>query len=133
MPNRLPRPCRYPGCPALTPAKSGYCSIHEKQLARQYDKDRGTASQRGYDARWRRASKLYLAEHPLCALCAKETPPVIRAAVLVDHIIPHRGDYALFWDESNWQSSCKECHDIKTAKEDGAFGNRGRGIKKPTT
>ena len=116
MPLKPSRPCRYPGCPALTLGKSGYCEAHEKQITRQYDKDRGTATQRGYNARWRRASKLYLAEYPLCALCAKKSPQVIRAAVLVDHIIPHRGDYALFWDVSNWQSSCKECHDINTAK-----------------
>ncbi|MFH0809709.1 MAG: P27 family phage terminase small subunit, partial [Pseudomonadota bacterium] len=34
-----------------------------------------------------------------------------------------KGDMALFWDESNWQSSCEECHRLKSASEDGAFGN----------
>jgi len=29
----------------------------------------------------------------------------------------------LFWNESNWRASCDECHRVKTAKEDGAFGN----------
>ena len=33
------------------------------------------------------------------------------AATVVDHIKPHKGDYDLFWDESNWQSLCKHCHD----------------------
>ena len=33
---------------------------------------------------------------------------------LVDHIVPHRGDQALFWDEQNWQPLCKSCHDKKT-------------------
>jgi len=37
-------------------------------------------------------------------------------ASVVDHIIPHRGVAALFWDQSNWQSLCKRCHDRKTAK-----------------
>ncbi|WP_367142722.1 hypothetical protein [Desulfosporosinus sp.] len=32
----------------------------------------------------------------------------------MDHIIPHRGDKALFWDESKWQPHCKRCHDRKT-------------------
>ncbi|WP_289184903.1 HNH endonuclease [uncultured Parasutterella sp.] len=32
----------------------------------------------------------------------------------------------MFWDESNWQALCKHCHDVKTAKEDGGFGNERR-------
>jgi len=31
----------------------------------------------------------------------------------------------LFWDNTNWQSMAKECHDKKTATEDGGFGNPG--------
>ena len=38
--------------------------------------------------------------------------------VVVDHIIPHRGDQKLFWDQNNWQSLCKSCHDKKTLTED---------------
>jgi 5-methylcytosine-specific restriction protein A len=43
---------------------------------------------------------------------------------VVDHIIPHRGDQALFWDEENWQPLCLVCHNAKTAREDGGFGNQ---------
>lgn len=62
----------------------------------------------------------FLAQNPLCAACAK----VGRAEVaeVVDHIVPHKGDQRLFWDENNWQSLSKRCHDIKTAKDDGGFG-----------
>lgn len=35
---------------------------------------------------------------------------VVRA-VVVDHKVPHRGDMNLFWDKSNWQALCKQCHD----------------------
>ena len=42
---------------------------------------------------------------------------------MVDHIIPHKGDEALFWDEDNLQSLCTPCHNQKTAREDGGFGN----------
>lgn len=42
--------------------------------------------------------------------------------MLVDHIIPHKGDMELFWDRNNWQAMAKECHDKKTATEDGGFG-----------
>jgi 5-methylcytosine-specific restriction protein A len=37
-------------------------------------------------------------------------------ADLVDHVVPHRGDPSLFWDElNNWQSLCSSCHARKTA------------------
>jgi len=123
MPSKPAHPCRQPGCPELTHDKSGYCPRHKKAIHQQYDRERGSAASRGYGRRWQKASKMFLARHPLCALCARKDPPVIRAATLVDHIKPHRGDMALFWDENNWQPSCDECHNIKTATEDGAFGN----------
>ena len=44
------------------------------------------------------------------------------AATVVDHIVPHKGNEAFMWDESNYQSLCKTCHDRKTATEDGGFG-----------
>ena len=94
MPRSPKRPCRYPGCPNL--CKSGtYCPEHS---AASPDRLRGNAAERGYDAKWRRARKRFLQRHPLCA----------------DHIVPHRGDRALFWDEKNWQPLCKSCHDRKT-------------------
>lgn len=32
-------------------------------------------------------------------------------ATVVDHIEPHNGDRALFWDSQNWQALCALCHD----------------------
>jgi len=57
------------------------------------------------------------------------------AATDVDHIVPHCGDMALFWDVLNWQPLCEACHGRKTAREDGGFGNprqrqRAAGINK---
>ena len=49
----------------------------------------------------------------LCDQFERTTP-----ATLVDHVIPHRGNEALFWDESNWQSMCDACHSRKTATEE---------------
>lgn len=48
----------------------------------------------------------------------------IMVAAVVDHRIPHRGDPTLFWDQRNWCAMSKRCHDRKTAREDGGFGNR---------
>ena len=77
---------------------------------------RGNAAQRGYDHRWRRASKAWLAlpENLLCIDCTAEGREGL--AEVVDHQIPHRGDMELFWDESNWRPRCKRHHDRKTAR-----------------
>ena len=40
--------------------------------------------------------------------------------LVADHRTPHRGDEALFWDASNLQCLCKDCHDrLKQAEERG--------------
>ena len=75
-----------------------------------------SAASRGYGPAWRRARKQYLEAHPLCVECMKEGRYV--KATVVDHIVPHRGDQKLFWDQSNWQALCKSCHDRKTMTDD---------------
>ena len=108
MPKAPKRPCRYPGCPNLCD-KGVYCSQHMQFSS---DRMRGGAESRGYDARWRKARTAFLQRNPLCNECMKRGK--ITPATVVDHIIPHRGDRKLFWDESNWQPLCKSCHDRKT-------------------
>lgn len=133
MPNLPARPCRHPGCSALVRDGSGRCSKHQelkkqddKRRQQQYDQARGSSAQRGYGSRWQKARDGFLQNHPLCAEC--ERAGKVTAAVVVDHVIPHKGDKNLFWDSENWQPLCKACHDRKTAKEDGRWGN-GRGGK----
>jgi len=82
---------------------------------------RATSTERGYDARWRQARRAYLRTNPLCVECLKMG--IVKSAKIVDHIKPHKGNMDLFWDEANWQSLCERCHNKKTAREDGAFGN----------
>lgn len=167
------RPCRHPGCSALVSAPATRCAQHSVQQSafsaarRARDRHRGTAHERGYDARWREASRGFLSRYPLClgvliptrdhtpalaetfhilretereagrladgaglprALCEwLELHPIyelrpwdpLKAAVVVDHIIPHKGDATLFWSEWNWQPLTKRAHDRKTASEDG--------------
>jgi len=59
---------------------------------------------------FRRLRQSFLALHPICSTCHREP------AVVLDHIVPHRGDHELFWDQANWQSLCKRCHDRKTIR-----------------
>ena len=69
-----------------------------------------------YDTkRWKESWLRHMRSFPLCQTCQESGQ--ITAAQVVDHIEPHRGDVLLFWDESNWQSLCKRCHDLKTASE----------------
>ena len=109
MPNRPLQPCTVAGCPALT--ASGRCPDHR----RQYERSRGTAAQRGYDGRWQRRRRVWLAAHPLCADPDHRHPNRIRAATDVDHVVPKSQGGAD--DESNFQSLCHECHSAKTARE----------------
>lgn len=114
MPHKPQRPCRKTGCPNLALPGKIYCQKHNK-LNWEKDHDK-TAYQRGYTPRWQQASRAYLHAHPLCEECKRHGQ--LTEATVVDHITPHRGDMTLFWDESNWQSLCKQCHDEKTGKED---------------
>ena len=110
MPNKPMKPCKHRGCPLLT--NEDYCEFHKRLHAAE----RKSASERGYDSSWRKARTQYLKENPLCVKCEEEGR--ITSATVVDHIKPHRGNYNLFWDQNNWQSLCKKCHDRKTKTTD---------------
>ena len=68
-------------------------------------RDRPGSTARGYNYKWQRARKEYLKRNPLCVMC-----PQPNAANVVDHIVPHKMDYKLMWNEDNWQSLCFRCH-----------------------
>src|SRR5689334_18511643 len=55
--------------------------------------------------RWRKERLQHLAHEPFCRMCAAAGRQT--AAVVVDHIQPHRGNLTLFWDRSNWMSLCR--------------------------
>lgn len=79
-----------------------------------------SAAQRGYGYKWQKARAGYLKKHPLCR--HHEARGLIVLAKVVDHIIDHKGDDALFWDSNNWQPLCVICHNIKTASEQNQRG-----------
>ena len=109
MPSMPKRPCRYPGCPNFCEFGT-FCEDHRREWST--DAIRGGSAARGYDSRWRAARKLYLQKNPLCVKCRENGR--LEPATVIDHIIPHRGDPKLFWDQDNWQALCKACHDKKT-------------------
>ena len=112
MPRMPDHPCGHPGCPRLVPRGKKYCGEH----AAQHPEESRPASERGYGSAWRRARRRYLEAHPLCVECMKEGR--YTRATDVDHIVPHRGDPALFWDEDNWQALCHRHHSVKTRRDD---------------
>lgn len=81
-----------------------------QQSQRDYEARRGSARERGYTARWDRAAAAFKRDNPLCIGC--EAVDRVELASVVDHVIPHKGDDALFWDQANWQPCCTKHHDI---------------------
>jgi len=108
--------CSEPGCPTIV--RRGYCSVHERAA----DHRRGSAQQRGYDARWRALSAAFRRQHPLCgerhdgtmdtvnSRCARDGRTT--AAECVDHVIPIRDGGARF-DPRNLMSACLACNTLK--------------------
>ncbi len=108
------RPCSYPGCGVL--GEETRCEKHRQQERQEADARRGSAASRGYDSRWTKARATFLRSNPLCAECGRSGR--VMAAIVVDHIQPHRGDQILFWDRNNWQPLCKTCHDSIKQREE---------------
>jgi 5-methylcytosine-specific restriction protein A len=120
MSSHINRPCAHPGCPQITTKR--YCDKHERQHRRERDQCQSHQGKRLYnDRRWRAYRASYLREHPLCAECQLQGRIV--PATRADHIIPHNGEYELFWAADNHQALCETCHNRKTASNDGGYGN----------
>jgi len=108
------RPCRHSGCSALV--SDGYCEKHRPKRTN----DRSEEAQ-GW--RWMYGTDLWkyilrpeqLLDEPLCRECAKRG--VRTWATDVDHIVDHKGSWALFSDPGNLESLCHSCHSRKTARE----------------
>jgi len=124
------RVCAKPGCGRTALNGMKYCEKH-KNLQNSAE-NRKIFTQRGKSAQWhslyesqewRKRRAMFLKKYPVCFICGKP-------ATIADHIIPHRGDLTLFYDESNLQPMCQSCHSRKTMKENNNFHQKGdRGSK----
>jgi 5-methylcytosine-specific restriction protein A len=109
MPAALPKACARLGCGLARP-----CPEHDKPRVGQFHHLYN-------NARWRTRSRRFLNRHPRCgdrpgglppvmSECYEQQPRRIRASQQVDHVVPHKADMALFWDEQgNWQALCLSC------------------------
>ena len=113
MPDAAKTPCRARGCIGYAVAE-GYCAKHRNYRAdmappREYRRYHRLVSYQESRAAW-------LMTHPLCATCGEP-------GNVLDHITPHKGDRAKYFDQDNWQTLCKTCHDAKTYAETRGAGS----------
>jgi len=64
--------------------------------------------------RWRKASERHRRNNPLCEDCKKEGKPIPGYCTDHHHPISQGADP---WDETNWRTLCKPCHDKKRNRE----------------
>ncbi|MBN9335374.1 HNH endonuclease [Devosia sp.] len=112
MPIRAPRICNHCGNLFQPPAQCECSRALKRNRGRRADARRANSHQRGYDRPWQQASARFLRQHPYCAKCGAPSE-------LVDHIVPHKGDTALFWDrDNNWQALCAHCHNSHKQRQE---------------
>ena len=114
----MPNPPRLCSCGKIVPAgRPCACQIASTRArGRRHDATRPNSRQRGYTRQWEKARAAFLHLHPTCALCGA-------VASVVDHITPHRGDKAPYWNWNNWQALCGHCHNsVKQRAERATHG-----------
>lgn len=91
----------------------------------EQDRARAKLPWRGWykTARWQHlrllifGRDLFTCQWPGCGRIEGDTSKLV-----ADHIVPHRGDERLFWDEGNLQTLCKPCHDSKKQRAERQAG-----------
>ena len=106
--------CRRLGC-VEDAVEQGNCKRHASATLNGKVNPRPSYRSLYNTAQWKRMRKNQLNQQPLCECC--RFYGYLKPAIDVDHIYPHRGDRALFFDSSNLSSMCKKCHAYKTAEE----------------
>ena len=103
--------CAEPGCPELCNAI--YCDAHYRARRRASDRQRPSASERGYDAKWRQTRRGYLRHYPLC----QDATGCISPATDVHHLdgLGPSGEHG--HDPDNLQALCHRHHSIITSQE----------------
>jgi 5-methylcytosine-specific restriction protein A len=111
MPWKAKRPCSRQGCNLLVGGASRFCPEHEKQSKQQYDAQRGTAADRGYNAGWAKVRVMKLNIDCLCQRCLMKN--VDKSACLVHHKDRNSGNNSM----DNLESLCLKCHQKEHEKE----------------
>lgn len=127
--------CKTWRCPNLHTNRSGYCDacyakwkakhpeiLTEEQKAKRnesahrYDERRGSASKRGYDARWTKFSKEFLKKNPTCAICGRPAQVTDHKTIPAEVMMDAWGSFD--YDEKNYQPLCIRCNNRKGLTDD---------------
>lgn len=111
---------------APAPRAVGFADRKEAQRARDRARVQGDNLRRLYRTkRWRDLRlEIYARAGGMCQGC--DRPHQLNQikhhpdSLVVDHIQPHRGNLALFWDEANLQAVCKAWHDSEKQRREKA-------------
>ena len=116
MPTQPLAACRAVTCPGRA-THHGWCvSCWRTQEQRR----RARGHHHLYGRRWDSARLAFLREHRHCHYCAQHGH--VTLSTCVDHVVPHKGQASLFWDQHNWVPSCGPCNTRKAITFEGGFG-----------
>lgn len=101
-------------CAYCRAAHDGPCPARQKKKWQDYDAQRPSSTERGYDADWRRCRAVYLRANPFCADCLARKR--LRPAEEVHHTVKIRDDPSRRLDWSVLVGLCKPCHSARTAR-----------------
>ena len=110
----IKRKCVYPNCNEFAVEGHTYCEKHLEQSHKKHEaflNARRTNSNFYNSERWRKLRREVIRETPYCVCCGSTSN------LTVDHIVAPRGNEELFYDKTNLQVLCKDCHDLKTVQE----------------
>ena len=112
--------CKQPGCFRTIDPESGhtYCIEHQAQERAEQERkkvymprvEHGSWTELYNSPKWKALRDGKLKDTPSCEKCGAP-------ATEVHHIVPHRGNMALFLDWDNLMSLCNKCHRLQTIKE----------------
>ena len=107
---RAPSLCSIPSCQNTT--HEGKCDDCRRQARRASDRNRLSASARGYDRKWARTRTRFLQLNPWCS-----EPGCAEHAMEVDHIDGHGPNGPDGHKHHNLRGFCKPHHSKRTARD----------------
>ena len=112
---KLKKRCKTYGCPNLHSNVSGYCdectAAYRRNHPSTYEKSRPSAHKRGYDYKWQKFRRDFLAVNPVCAMCGAKAEVVDHKDIPADVMLEAYGSFDL--DPSHYQALCRRCNTLK--------------------
>jgi 5-methylcytosine-specific restriction protein A len=106
--------CNFPGCNELIDISERYCQQHKKEQPPPFISAIRYNEKLYKTTQWKQLRSRILKEQDCCFKCGISKN---ETKLEVHHIIPPRGNEALFFDENNLAAVCPVCHKIITNKE----------------